>query len=230
MENPDLKRRISQCLKECDLSARAASIAAGLGPDGIRNILRDKSRNPRSDTLNHLARLFGVTPQWLLNGEISESQSVESQPDRSDFTPPADFAMAQGSFNKVAILGTAAGSLKGAFQINSDPIDYVCRMAGIASAHDIYALYIVGDSMEPRYYEGELVYVSAKRPARIGDFVILEIQKEKGENEAFCKKLCKKTAHEIWVRQFNPPLELRFPIQDVKSIHKVLSLNELVGH
>ncbi len=51
-----LADRIQTRLKELKKSARRASIDGGLTPDAIRHVLRNKSRNPRRDTLDGIAR------------------------------------------------------------------------------------------------------------------------------------------------------------------------------
>jgi hypothetical protein len=42
-----------------DWTPRSLSLAAGLGPDGVRNILGDRSKNPKMETLAGLARAMG---------------------------------------------------------------------------------------------------------------------------------------------------------------------------
>ncbi|MFT8246472.1 helix-turn-helix domain-containing protein [Roseomonas sp. BN140053] len=51
------------------LSARALSEAAGGPPDTVRNILRGRSQHPRSDTLEGLARVLGVSLGVLTGAE-----------------------------------------------------------------------------------------------------------------------------------------------------------------
>ena len=52
----ELRDRIRTRLQEIRKSARRASVEGGLTPDAIRNVLRSKSRNPRRDTLQGIAR------------------------------------------------------------------------------------------------------------------------------------------------------------------------------
>jgi SOS-response transcriptional repressor LexA len=52
----DLRDRIRGRLKDIGKSARRASLDGGLHRDAIRNILRAKSKNPRRDTLEGVAR------------------------------------------------------------------------------------------------------------------------------------------------------------------------------
>ena len=61
-------------LKELKKSARRASIDGGLTPDAIRNILRNKSKNPRRDTLAGIARGLECRLEDLLElGSVDSS-------------------------------------------------------------------------------------------------------------------------------------------------------------
>lgn len=61
-----LPDRIQRRLAELGKSARRASIDGGLAPDAIRNILRNKSSNPRRDTLEGIAYGLNWTLESLL--------------------------------------------------------------------------------------------------------------------------------------------------------------------
>ena len=53
-------------------SARRASLEGGLTQDAIRNILREKSKNPRRDTLEGIARGLDWDLDELLQNSYSE--------------------------------------------------------------------------------------------------------------------------------------------------------------
>jgi transcriptional regulator with XRE-family HTH domain len=64
--------RIQGRLDALGLSARAASLQAGLGADGIRNILRGKSESPRGTTLVKLAEVLQCSVSYLAGEEAVE--------------------------------------------------------------------------------------------------------------------------------------------------------------
>lgn len=72
----ELLHRIQARLKAVSLSESAASKAAGLSADTIRNLRRDlgagKPRSMNAASLEALAPILRTTPQWLLTGEGSE--------------------------------------------------------------------------------------------------------------------------------------------------------------
>lgn len=71
----DLPTKIRNRLKELGKSARRASIDGGLTPDAIRNVLREKSHNPRRDTLEGIARGLDWTLEEFLELSTSEGES-----------------------------------------------------------------------------------------------------------------------------------------------------------
>ncbi len=75
-EMTDLRDRIRTRLRELSKSARRASLDGGLTSDAIRNVLRTKSRNPRRDTLEGIARGLGWTLEELL--ELPSSGNVSA--------------------------------------------------------------------------------------------------------------------------------------------------------
>ena len=145
---------------------------------------------------------------------------------------PVDLPSKQFMPLDVPVLGVAAGNpMDGAFQLETGIIDYVRRAPGIMNARDVYALYVTGDSMVPRFQHGELLYVSASRPVRIGDDVILCIRpKREGDPErCFIKRLVRRHSDHIEVEQFNPPLRMTFANDDIVRVHRVLTMADVLG-
>lgn len=227
MANQELLARIDQRLRIMDLTDYRASMLAVGRPEIIRNIRRGLSKNPRRDTLEKLAGVLDCSFEWLATGRGPLEPPVDTPPDSGE-TPalPVRDQMPQD----VPVLGTAAGSLEGAFQLEQGlPIDHVRRPPGIATAVDVYAIYVAGDSMAPRFDEGELIYVSGKRPARPGDYVVVQTSEEDGEITAWCKRLVRRDTKSIVVEQFNPPKTFEISARAAIAVHRVLTTNDLFG-
>lgn len=227
MTNQDLLDRIDQRLRARDLTDYRASMLAAGRPEIIRNIRRGLSKNPRRDTLEKLANVLECSFEWLATGRGPVDPPADNGSTTGD--GPSMPARDQMSMD-IPVMGTAAGSLEGAFQMQSGTaIDHVRRPPGIASAVDVYALYVVGDSMLPRFAEGELLYVSGKRPARPGDYVIVQTSEEAGEIVAWCKKLVSRDAEKVLLEQYNPPRTFEVSSAAAIAVHRVLTMNDLFG-
>ena len=131
------------------------------------------------------------------------------------------------------VYGVAAGAPgpDGAFQIEpSQVVDYVRRAPPVQGIADAYALYVVEDSMSPAFPPGELVVVHPGRPARQGDPVVVQVQREPhGDVEAFLKIFKARTDDALTVSQFNPQRDLTFPTKSIVAVHRVLRLAEILG-
>ncbi|KGF71177.1 hypothetical protein LL06_00870 [Hoeflea sp. BAL378] len=223
-----LQDRARERLAALGLSPSGASEKAGLSRETLPKLLKNPDAMPGARTLSKLAGVLGVTEQWLLTGTDAKDAvpTLEVRPATAPVAPsrtsmPAD----------IEVLGTAAGSLlSGAFQIEG-VIDYVRRPPALSGARDIYALYIEGSSMEPRYFPGDLVYVNPHKPPRIGDVVI--VQEINGDPHAITASigvLRRRGGGAIVLSKHNPPdSEISIPHERVAAIHKVLTVNELYG-
>ena len=72
-----LKERIERRLLATSQSARAVSIGAGLNPTYVRDLLKGRNLNPRSDHLLRLAPQLRTTSEWLSEERGEEEPSEE---------------------------------------------------------------------------------------------------------------------------------------------------------
>lgn len=149
-----IKDRIQQRLEAVGLSARAASLKA-TGSDGtIRNILTDKSADPRLGTLQKLAPVLDTTVEWLLYGETREKEQ-----DLDAFRPELIPGNQLVTNDRSLPVYPAAMGGDGHVVITFDPIEYVKRPTILEHVKDGYGVYIVGESMVPAYKPGETALI-----------------------------------------------------------------------
>lgn len=131
----------------------------------------------------------------------------------------------------VQVLGTALGGISGGdFTMNGDSGLRVRRPPRLAGRTDIFALFVQGDSMSPRYPSGELIFLEAKRPPQIGDHVVVElVPDESGVSEAYIKLLDGTPPGKYRLRQYNPPRTLEIDRKDVLRLIRVLTTHDLLG-
>jgi phage repressor protein C with HTH and peptisase S24 domain len=134
--------------------------------------------------------------------------------------------------DKIPVLGAGQGGSEGWFPWNGEIVDYVSRPPHLAGATQAYAVYVVGSSMEPRYYAGELVHIHPGKPVTNGAFVLVQVRPEnEGEApRAFMKRLLRRTATKITLEQFNPPKEIEIKAAEVISIHRIVGSAETGGY
>ncbi len=131
----------------------------------------------------------------------------------------------------VEVHGTAVGGDDGEFAFNGEVIDRVRRPPGVAAASGIFAVYVAGDSMTPRYDPGDLLYVNPHLPVRPGADVIVELHGRNGDPGAcFVKRFLRRARGRVLLAQFNPRRDdIKIAEDRIKRIYRVLSTAELLG-
>jgi SOS-response transcriptional repressor LexA len=221
----DFQMRLRQRIAALNSSDRKVSIAAGLHPDTIGKMLKPGAGLPRGGNLASIAEALGTTEAFLLRGD--EAPPPRSDVRAADVNLPPSAAMP----NDVPVLGTAAGShIRGAFQITTDPVDWVRRPPALMGSKNAYALYIEGSSMVPEHNPGDLRFVHPDRPPRPGDSVVVQVLVNPSDGqEATIGHLLKRTPTHLVIGKLNPAATVELKLNTVVAVHKVMTLNELFG-
>lgn len=201
----------------------------GLNATYLRDVL-ERGQMPQLKNAQKLSGALGVPlTDWFLLLEpegdtvtVPRAESPAQEPPLRIDLMPRDFP----------VFGSAQCGEDGAFEFNTgEAIDYVRRPPRLTGVKNAYALYVSGQSMRPWREEGQLVYVHAGQPPKIGDYVVIQIKAPKAGDAplAYIKKLEKRTGKEIVVSQFNPPETRSWPLSRVISVHRIVDWTELLG-
>ena len=219
------------------LSPNAWALKAGVS----RTVFNDirKRNNVRHDTLVKLLSAVDLSLSQFEAGiplprsEVAPTGLDESEAWSALGDPTAKLKM-------IPLVGSAMG---GAFDLDEhveqtellmgEILDHIARPEHLRSDMRAYAVTIVGDSMAPRFEPGERAIASPRQGAGIGDDVIVQLRAEcEGDHldedhanritMVLIKRLVKRGAREITLRQFNPDLTFAVPIDRVAAIHKVV--------
>lgn len=173
---------------------------------------------PGRDSLMKLAKILKVPMSVLLGeGETAGRRKGEL----AFGAMPVD----------VPVQGVAVGGSNGDFRFNGQVVEYVRRPPGVANTRNVYAIWVVGESMSPWNRDGDLIYVSPARPPSAGDHVVVQLQDtaDGDPGVAMVKLFVGKTPTQLKLGQYNPQKEFSVALSKVKSIHKVLSVKDLLG-
>ncbi len=233
--------RVKSALEARQMSNAALAQAIGVPSKRLDAWLQGRVDQPRgfSSILPRIAEVLNVSLAWLRDGIGSPDipadplpntsiQSVEQEARAADAAVPNFRDLTRD----LPVQGTAAGANGdvGAMQFEGGVVDYVRRPPGVSGAKEVYGLYVVGDSMWPRFQNGELVICHPRRPVNSGDDVIIQLQRdEHSEIEVFIKTLVRRTANTVTARQYNPDRTMSFKTAEIVAIHRILSLPELLG-
>jgi SOS-response transcriptional repressor LexA len=194
-----------------------------------------KHGNPTTQTLDKLLAAVGVDP-----GDFrARLQPVRTEVKGTGMTTAEALnAWAlPGNTRPVPLVGSAFGGewndLEDVEMIElrmAEVLDYLARPQSLAEDPEAYAVEIVGDSMAPRFEPGERAFVSPKAAVRPGDDVIVQLRAEGDPEESdiagqvvevLIKRLVRRTARFVELRQFNPDRTFQVPIERVRRIHRV---------
>ncbi len=175
------------------------------------------------------AAAYGVSLDWLLEGKGESRKrtrhgSAQSTSPTLPASPNATIGEAiEFTGQKIPVYGRAVGGVNGEFEWNGEVFDYVICPPTLSEVSNAYAVYVAGDSMAPRYEEGEVIYINPRRNPKRGDYVVAQIQvDEHGPPHAFVKRLVRWSTAALVLQQFNPPKEMEFDGHQVVSVHVVV--------
>ncbi len=127
----------------------------------------------------------------------------------------------------IPVYGQAVGGKDGQFVLNGNQVSEVLAPASLSSVPNAYAVYVVGDSMEPRYFAGETVFVNPRLPISRGAFVVAQISGgEESVPHAYVKRFVSQDSRRLRLEQYNPKKVIEFPTSKVVSVHRIILSGE----
>jgi phage repressor protein C with HTH and peptisase S24 domain len=217
--------------------ARASDAARAIGVGEPTYLGHENGSRGLSRAAARYARFFHVSLDWLLEGRgefklgggearfATTLRPAASAPEIPLPAPPRN-AEVRGPAQFRSLIpayGQAVGGKDGEFILNGNRIVDILAPPSLQGVPDAYAVYVVGDSMEPRYFAGEAVFVNPRLPVRRGDFVVAQIAAEEGEApHAYVKRFTARDARHLKLEQFNPKKALEFPVGRVISVHRII--------
>lgn len=214
-----------------DLGWSLPDLAAKMGRPGdaaliesLGKYVNDKVDNPRGSMMRDIAAAVGMTEIELRTGNDSAPARAMSSaaPNSRDISRVGG---AVSLIRKIPAYGQAMGGSHGEFVLNGNKVADILAPASLDGVTDAYAVYVAGDSMEPRYFAGEACFVHPGLPVRRGDFVVAQIQSgEQGDSAplAYVKRFVSMDDKRLRLEQFNPKRTLEFPRKKVVSVHLIL--------
>ena len=195
--------RVRDLRLKSGISQAGVAKRIGVSAQSIQQLEAGLVTHPRY--IDDLARVLHTTREWLLYG-------IEPS------APHNDDAVRQPAPRDIPILGTAVGGDDGEFTLNGEISGYVARPQPLETVENAYALYVTGESMEPRYFTGELLYVDPNRPVYPGCFVIIELR----DSRAMIKRLVRQNSDRIVVEQYNPAMTFDIHRSEIVRLHLVV--------
>ena len=126
------------------------------------------------------------------------------------------------STDMIPIRSAGRGGTDQAMFLEDGPIGYTSRPSNLSGVRAAYAIYMVGDSMEPRYEPGWLLHVNPFKPPTRGRDVVVYKQGQ----AVLIKQFVGWEGDTLVLRQLNPPDTLRIPRTEVEECHLVVGADQ----
>lgn len=210
---------------------------------GIKEVTYRAYESAQNGFAKHAPRfadLLGVDMRWLLEGGPVPEGPINAVPPANAEPFKLEGAAAVEIADDVPVYGTALGAprvvdgeaIEQTMLNTGEVMTYFRRPPILNGQRNVYGVFVVGSSMDPRYSEGEPVFVDGKRPPRVGDDVVVYLRvpdEVDGERDAavLIKRLVRRSGQFVELQQFNPPLTFRVDAERVSKIHRVIPYGEL---
>jgi phage repressor protein C with HTH and peptisase S24 domain len=199
-----------------------------LAPSAVSRMLKGE-RQMKPLEVVHIAAFLRVPEDEVLRHAVGNAPlaPATNAPRPGRGRPPSGGAAASPSrlpqeTDRIPIRSGARGGTDQEMFLEDGPIGYTPRPANLGGVRAAYAIYMVGDSMEPRYEPGWLLHVNPFKPPTRGRDVVVY----KEGQSVLIKQFVGWEGDMLVLRQLNPPDTLRIPREQVRECHLVVGTDQ----
>ena len=210
----ELKERILEARQRANLTQQ--DLASRLNVTKAAVSSWEHGTVPRQDKIADIAKATNVSLEWLLLGNKNageyDSRQISGRP----------------AIKLIPVYGQAVAGINGEFAFDGKKLFEVPCPPCLLNVDNAYGVEVAGDTMSPRYEDGEIVYVDTVRRIKKGDYVVAQIMMKEEDSfpTAFIKRFIRHNEKELVLTQLNPAKELVFPHQRVVSVHYIALAGE----
>src|ERR1700720_3091089 len=195
-----------------------------LAPSAVSRMLKGE-RQMKLLEAAQTSSFLGVSQDEVLRRASGEGPPMATPegPRRRGRPPLATTQLRQMTGTEpIPIRSAARGGGDQEMFLEDGPIGYTPRPANLNRVRGASAIYMIGDSMDPRYEQGWLLHVNPFKPPTRGRDVVVY----KKDKAALIKQFVGWERDALVLRQLNPAQELRIPRDDVAECHLVVGVDQ----
>ena len=194
----------------------------GLLPSAVSRMLRGE-RQMRLLEAVQVAQFLGVSQDEVLRRAGEAGADTPPEPARRGRPPRFAAPLSPVPIQETMPIRSAArGGGEQRMFLEDGPIGYTPRPANLAGVRDAYAIYMVGDSMQPRYEQGWLLHVNPFKPPTRGRDVVVY----KNDQAVLIKQFIGWSDDALVLHQLNPDETLRIPRGEVAECHLIVGVDQ----
>ncbi|WP_352284003.1 XRE family transcriptional regulator [Pseudoalteromonas sp. Q18-MNA-CIBAN-0097] len=185
----DLGKRVEKRRIQLGMTQAQLGLRAGFAQNSIHNIESGETKRPRK--IDALAEALNCTPEYLLFG-IGETQADKKSANNNVSLGPTIKSTVP------LVSWVQAGAWSEISEIKAyDAERYLCP---VKCSDLTFALKVQGVSMEPKFYDGDLIFVDPEAECIHGSYVVARLD---DNNEATFKQLIIESGHKF-LKAANP--------------------------
>ena len=214
-----------QCLERIGATQADLARHLRLAPSAVSRMLKGERQMKQLETVQ-IAGFLRVSTEEVLRHAVAETPGPPSpdlpRPGRGRPPAAASPTGLPRSPDLIPIRSAARGGGDQAMFLDDGPIGYTARPANLTGVRAAYAIYMVGNSMEPRYEPGWLLHVNPFKPPTRGRDVVVY---KKGQ-AVLIKQFVGWEGDTLILRQLNPPDTLRIPRPEIEECHLIVGADQ----
>lgn len=228
---PDSTKARGSTLRTLRLRAGLSreALAAKLSPKPHHNTIQKLELGERTLSLEWIDRLapaLGLNRDEFLQMSEGDNRSAKLRnfSKEQETIPPTSNVYSPGQWPlDLPVKGIGECGPEGFSLWNGETIQMAGRPPYLAGSPKAYAVYAKGDSMEPRYFSGELLFINPAKPVEPGSFVLVQLVPlhDGDQPRAFVKRLVRRSASKVVFEQYNPQSRIEIKTSDIISMHLV---------
>lgn len=215
---------LHQMLQRAGASQADLARHLGLAASAISRMTSGE-RQVKAIEVPHIAAFLGVSQEEVLRHALTEGAAAPAEPARRG-RPPRSASPGLGASSpasdQVPIKSAGRGGTDQQMFLEDGPIGYTPRPANLNGVRDAYAIYMIGDSMEPRYEQGWLLHVNPFKPPTRGRDVVVY----KRGQAVLIKQFVGWQGDHLVLRQLNPDETFRVPRADIVECHLIVGVDQ----
>jgi len=194
-----------------------------LAPSAISRMMKGERQMKLTEAVQ-VAAFLGVSQEEVLrHAGDNTPPPPRTDPPRRGRPPRAGIAAsAPPRAEPIAIRAAVRGGGDQETFLEDGPIGYTARPTNLVGVRGAYAIYMFGDTMEPRYEQGWLLHVNPFKPPTRGRDVVVHKQ----DKTVLIKQFVRWDGDALVLHQLNPDGEIRIPRGEVAECHLVVGVDQ----
>lgn len=217
-----LRGKLKDALDSSGTTATALSRSLKRDLGYIGDFLRGKKGSLSAKDLVDIERHLRLAPGTLVDLTSADAERVAARvlPE----IQPNSTALPLFTTRRLPVYGRIIDHLRGAIIMDNNPVDHAQCPAALEGVPNAFAVYVPDDSLAPRYFAGETVFIHPGKPVTDGCFALIQI---KGTPPAgLIRRYIGSTADEIEIETYSPQKREFIKKSTILKIERIVSSME----